>query len=44
VIASGQSFDLGDPIFRRSALVWYVLRSAIDRLNAEDAWFASLPR
>ncbi len=43
VIASGQSFDLGDPIFRRSALVWYVLRSAIDRLNAEDAWFAITP-
>ena len=43
VIASGGSFDLGDPIFRRSAVVWYVLRSAIDRLEAEDAWFAITP-
>ena len=43
VIASGGSFDLGDAIFRRSAVVWYVLRSAIDRLEAEDAWFAITP-
>jgi hypothetical protein len=43
VIASGQSFDLGDPIFRRAALVWYVLRSAVDRLVSEDAWFAITP-
>ena len=43
VIASGGAFDLGDPIFRRSAVVWYVLRSAIDRLEAEDAWFAITP-
>jgi hypothetical protein len=43
VIASGQSFDLGDPILRRSALVWYVLRSAIDRLVSEDPWFAIAP-
>lgn len=43
VIASGQSFDLGDPFFRRAALVWYVLRSAIDRLESEDAWFAVAP-
>ena len=43
VIASGQSSDLGDPIFRRAALVWYVLRAAIDRLEAEDAWFAISP-
>src|SRR5262245_27185432 len=40
VVASGQSLDLGDPIFRRQALVWYVLRSAIDRLEDEDPWFA----
>jgi hypothetical protein len=40
VVAAGGSFDLGDATFRRWALIWYVLRSAIDRLNAEDAWFA----
>ena len=39
VIVAGQSFELGDATFRRSALVWYVLRAAIDRLEAEDAWF-----
>src|SRR5262249_29712772 len=43
VIAAGQSFDLGDATFRRAALVWYVLRSAIDRLEAEDGWFAIAP-
>ena len=40
VFASGQSLDLGDPIFRRQALIWYVLRTAIDRLKDEDPWFA----
>ena len=40
VFASGQSLDLGDPIFRRQALIWYVLRATIDRLKDEDPWFA----
>ena len=40
VFASGQSLDLGDPIFRHQALIWYVLRTAIDRLKDEDPWFA----
>jgi hypothetical protein len=40
VFASGQPLDLGNSIFRRQALIWYVLRSAIDRLEAEDPWFA----
>jgi hypothetical protein len=44
VVASGQSFELGDAIFRRQALIWYVLRSAIDRLEAEDPWFAITPK
>lgn len=39
VFASGQPLDLGNPIFRRQALIWYVLRSAIDRLEDEDPWF-----
>jgi hypothetical protein len=40
VFAAGGGEDLGNETFRRQALVWYVLRSAIDRLEAEDAWFA----
>ena len=40
VFASGQALDLGDPIFRRQALIWYVLRATIDRLKDEDPWFA----
>ena len=44
VVASGQSFELGDATFRRQALIWYVLRSAIDRLEAEDSWFAINPK
>ena len=40
VFASGQSLDLGSPTFRRQALIWYVLRSAIDRLEDEDPWFS----
>jgi hypothetical protein len=40
VFASGQPLDLGNPIFRRQALIWYVLRSAIDRLEDEDPWFS----
>jgi hypothetical protein len=40
VFASGQPLDLGTAIFRRQALIWYVLRSAIDRLEAEDPWFS----
>lgn len=39
VFASGQALDLGKAIHRRQALIWYVLRSAIDRLGAEDPWF-----
>jgi hypothetical protein len=44
VVASGQSFELGDATFRRQALIWYVLRSAIDRLESEDPWFAIDPK
>ena len=44
VFASGQSLDLGDPIFRRQALIWYVLRTAIDRLEDEDPWFTMSPQ
>jgi hypothetical protein len=40
VFAPGGAGDLGNPSFRRQALVWYVLRTAIDRLEAEDPWFA----
>ena len=40
VFASGQPLDLGSATFRRQALIWYVLRSAIDRLEDEDPWFA----
>ncbi len=40
VFAPGQSLDLGDPIFRHQALIWYVLRNAIDRFKDEDPWFA----
>ena len=40
VFASGQSLDLGVPTFRHQALIWYVLRSTIDRLKDEDPWFA----
>ena len=36
----GSAWDLGSETFRRQGLVWYVLRSAIDRLVAEDSWFA----
>ncbi len=39
VVAAGGGQDLGDVTFRRQALIWYVLRSAIDRLEAEDSWF-----
>ena len=40
VFAAGGAQDLGNETFRRQALIWYVLRTAIDRLEAEDAWFA----
>ena len=40
VFASGQPLDLGNATFRRQALIWYLVRSAIDRLEAEDPWFA----
>jgi hypothetical protein len=40
VFASGQPLDLGSATFRRQALIWYVLRAAIDRLEDEDAWFS----
>ena len=39
VCASGQPLELGDPTFRRQALVWYVLRAVLDRLEDEDPWF-----
>lgn len=39
VCAAGKPDDLGDLQFRRHALIWYVLRTAIDRLEAEDGWF-----
>jgi hypothetical protein len=39
VFASGQPLDLGTATFRRQALIWYVLRAAIDRLEDEDPWF-----
>lgn len=40
VFASGQPLDLGSATFRRQALIWYVLRAAIDRLEDEDPWFS----
>ena len=40
VFASGQPLDLGNPTFRRQALIWYVLRSAMDRLKDEDPWLS----
>ncbi|HYN35160.1 MAG TPA: hypothetical protein VES40_21225 [Ilumatobacteraceae bacterium] len=40
VVAAGQPFELGDTTFRQSAVVWYVVRAAMDRLAAEDAWLA----
>jgi hypothetical protein len=40
VFAAGGSYDLGNETFRRQALIWYVLRMALDRLEAEDPWFA----
>ena len=40
VFASGQPLDLGNPTFRRQALIWYVLRSAMDRLEDEDPWLS----
>jgi hypothetical protein len=39
VFASGQPLDLGSASHRRRALVWYVLRTALDRLEGEDPWF-----
>jgi hypothetical protein len=40
VFAAGGALDLGNETFRRQALIWYVLRTAIDRLEQEDSWFA----
>ena len=40
VFAAGNALDLGNATLRRQALIWYVLRTAIDRLESEDAWFA----
>ena len=40
VFSAGAAFDLGNETFRRQALIWYVLRTAIDRLKQEDPWFA----
>ena len=39
VFAAGAALDLGNETFRRQALIWYVLRTAIDRLEQEDSWF-----
>ena len=39
VFAAGNALDLGNETFRRQALIWYVLRTAIDRLQQEDSWF-----
>ena len=39
VVAAGGAEELGDVTFRRQALIWHVLRTAIDRLEAEDSWF-----
>src|SRR5262245_42456681 len=43
VFASGQPLDLGTATFRRQALIWYVLRTALDRLEDEDPWFRCGP-
>lgn len=40
VFAAGGGYDLGNETFRRQALVWYLLRTVIDRLVQEDPWFA----
>ena len=40
VFAAGAALDLGNETFRRQALIWYVLRTTIDRLEQEDSWFA----
>jgi hypothetical protein len=39
MFAPGQPLDLGDEGYRRRALIWYVLRTVIDRLESEDPWF-----
>jgi len=40
VFAAGGREDLGNETFRRQALIWFVLRTAVDRLVQEDPWFA----
>ena len=40
VFKAGNALDLGNATYRRQALIWYVLRTAIDRLESEDPWFA----
>jgi hypothetical protein len=40
VFKAGNALDLGNATYRRQALIWYVLRTAIDRLESEDDWFA----
>lgn len=39
LVASGQPEDLGDAEFRRQALIWYVLRTTLDTITAQDPWF-----
>ena len=38
LVASGQPGELGGVTFRRQALIWYVLRTTIDRLTVDDPW------
>ncbi|MDQ7991670.1 MAG: hypothetical protein AAGC63_01900 [Propionicimonas sp.] len=39
LVAPGEPDDLGSPVFRRQAVLWYLLRTVLDRLRAEDGWF-----
>jgi hypothetical protein len=39
IFGGSSSFDLGDETYRRQALIWYVLRTTLDRFEREDAWF-----
>jgi len=39
LVAAGQPLDLCDGVFRRQALVWYLLRATLDRLTTQDPWF-----
>jgi hypothetical protein len=39
IFGGSTSFDLGDETYRRQALIWYVLRTTLDRFGREDPWF-----